>query len=354
MRDTDVNLYREPRLREEFGPFLGAPGPDGTVITTQDIVGETYRRVLAETTAIVAHQWRNEIAHSFLKGFLLYGGVGMGKTTMGRRLAYELSRIFGGNAVVAHEHERRSDQRDLLGPVSNSAHLHHHGDGPEHEGMTGDDVVLVIVDGADIARGRYGDSEEQLQKLFRFAREGEFHGHRHDDDPVRRTVLLFDDVESLFLTRSSGGAKEWHFSQNSVFFHAIDELDTAHTVVILTTNRIDLVDEAIIDRFLPYEFQFLAPQVLEQVARHRAGVQQLDEAHLAPVLAAIREPVHPVKSIRQVERMVARAYVASIVGISAAHLPTGRGESTRSGGKIAPIESLPDIDDPKRLLIPAS
>ena len=326
MRDTDVNLYREPRLREEFGPFLGAAGPDGTAITTQDIVGEMYRRVLAETTAIVAHQWRNEIAHSFLKGFLFYGGVGMGKTTMGRRLAYELSRIFGGN-VVAHGHERRSEERDM-GPVSKSEHLHHHGDGPEHEGPAGDDVVLVIVDGADIARGRYGDSEEQLQKLFRFAREGEFHGHRHDDDPVRRTVLLFDDVESLFLTRSSGGAKEWHFSQNSVFFHAIDELDTAHTVVMLTTNRIDLVDEAIIDRFLPYEFQVLAPQVLEEVARHRAGLQQLDEAHLAPVLAAIRDPIHPVKTIRQVERMVARAYVASIVGISAAHLPTTRDESS--------------------------
>jgi len=331
VRDTDVNLYRESRLREEFGPFLGEPGPDGAAITTQDIVGETYRRVLAETTAIIAHQWRNEIARSALKGFLFYGGVGMGKTTMGRRLAYELSRIFGGY-VMAHERERCPEGRDL-GLASKSAHLHTHGDCLGHERPAGDDVVLVIVDGADIARGRYGDSEEQLQKLFRFAREGEFHGHRHEDDPVRRTVLLFDDVESLFLTRSSGGAKEWHFSQNSVFFHAIDELDTAHTVVVLTTNRIDLVDEAIIDRFLPYEFEVLAPQVLEEVARHCAALQQLDEAHFAPVLAAIRDPVHPVKSIRQVERMVTRAYVVSIVGISAAHLPTARDESaTRVGG----------------------
>jgi hypothetical protein len=324
MRDSDVNLYREYRLREEFGPFLGAPGSDGTALTTQDIVGEMYRRVLAETTAIVAHQWRNEIARSVLKGFLFYGGVGMGKTTMGRRLAYELGRIFGGN-VMAHQHDRHPEGGNL-GLPSESVQLHDHGDGLGHEHPAGDDVVLVIVDGADIARGRYGDSEEQLQKLFRFAREGEFHGHRHEDDPIRRTVLLFDDVESLFLTRNSGGAKEWHFSQNSVFFHAIDELDTAHTAVVLTTNRIDLVDEAIIDRFLPYEFEVLAPQVLEDVARHRAVLQQLDETHLAPVLAAIRDPVYPVKSIRQVERMMARAYVASIVGISTAHLPPARDE----------------------------
>jgi hypothetical protein len=334
VRDSDVNLYRESRLREEFGPFSGGLGPDGIEVTTQDIVGEMYRRVLAETTAIVAHQWRNEIVRSVLKGFLFYGGVGMGKTTMGRRLAYELSRIFGGN-VVGHEHERHPEGGDL-GLPSKSVNLRNHGDGLGHERPAGDDVVLVIVDGADIARGRYGDSEEQLQKLFRFAREGEFHGHRHEDDPVRRTVLLFDDVESLFLNRSSGGAKEWHFSQNSVFFHAIDELDTAHTVVVLTTNRLDLVDEAIIDRFLPYEFEVLAPQVLEEVARHRAVLQQLNEAHLAPVLAAIRDPVHPIKSIRQVERMMARAYVASIVGISAAHLPTARGESApRVGGSVS-------------------
>jgi len=76
MRDTDVNLYRESRLREEFGPFVGEPGPDGTAVSTHDIVGDTYRRVLAETTAIIAHQWRNEIARSVLKGFLFYGGVG--------------------------------------------------------------------------------------------------------------------------------------------------------------------------------------------------------------------------------------------------------------------------------------
>jgi hypothetical protein len=56
VKDIDVNLYRESRLREEFGPFFGEAGPDGTALTTQDIVGETYRRVLAETTAIVAHQ----------------------------------------------------------------------------------------------------------------------------------------------------------------------------------------------------------------------------------------------------------------------------------------------------------
>src|SRR3954471_7289942 len=219
MRDSDVNIYRAGRLYQEFGPFMGEPGPDGTGIAANDIVGAPYRTVLAETAAIVAHQWSNEISRSALKGFLFYGGVGIGKTTMGRRLGYELARQFGGE-LMHQDIERVTGVEHDHG----NGLAHDHGFGFLHEHPTswgdvlaGDDIALVIIDGADIARGRYGDSEEQLRKLFDYAREGEIRGHRHEEDPTRRTVLLFDDVESLFLARSSGGAKEWHFSQNSVF-----------------------------------------------------------------------------------------------------------------------------------------
>src|SRR5947208_16872616 len=295
VRDTDVNLYRPQRLLAEFGPFLDEPGADGVGRTANDIVGDTYRKVLAETTAIVGHQWRNEISRSALKGFLFHGGVGIGKTTMARRLAYELCRIFKAPGLADHEHDNGH-------PAGHEHDVTH-----THDTDFGEDIVMVIVDGADIARGRYGDSEEQLRKLFDYAREGEFHGHRHDDDPTRRTIVLFDDVESLFLERGSGGAKEWHFSQNSVFFHAIDELDTARTAVLLTTNRIDLVDEAIVDRFLPYEFARPPEDVLLEVARHRAGLQHLDSALLTPIVEEITRDDSSVKSLRDVERMVTRA-----------------------------------------------
>jgi len=304
VRDTDVNLYRPQRLLAEFGPFRDELGSDGVGRTANDIVGDTYRKVLAETTAIVAHQWRNEISRSALKGFLFHGGVGIGKTTMARRLAYELCRIFKAPGLADHEHDNGQ-------PAG-----YDHSFGHSHDTDFGEDIVMVIVDGADIARGRYGDSEEQLRKLFDYAREGEFHGHRHDDDPTRRTVLLFDDVESLFLERGSSGAKEWHFSQNSVFFHAIDELDTARTAVLLTTNRIDLVDAAIIDRFLPYEFSRPPTEVLTEVAWHRASLQKLADKDLTPILDEIERENSSVKSLRDVERTVTRAYVASIVGQS--------------------------------------
>jgi AAA+ superfamily predicted ATPase len=279
MRDSDVDLYTFERLRDEFGSF-SAVDSDGLGRAERELVGSRYREILRELTAIVSYQWKEHMERSALKGFLFHGGVGVGKTAMAKRLTYELCRSFGDN-------------------------------GAANRGA--DEVVMVLIDGADVARGRYGDTEEQIRDIFNFARDGQSGGHhRHDDDPKRRTILLFDDVESLFLTRNSSGAKEWHFSQNSIFFHSMDDLDTAHTAVILTTNRLDLVDEAIVDRFLSYEFTAPPVSVLAQIARDKGALQRMTESEIQPVLDAIHKP-GAVKSIREVERMVMRAYVNKLL-----------------------------------------
>jgi SpoVK/Ycf46/Vps4 family AAA+-type ATPase len=277
LRDTDVNLYDYDRLREQFGTFCEDGKEAIPALSERDLVGEPYRRMLSEMARIVAYQWTQDVRQSALKGFMLFGGVGIGKTSMGKRLAYELCRVFGD-----------------------------FGKGQPRK----NEVVLVLVDGADIARGRYGESEAQIERLFQYARHGEYGGYHGDDIPQRRTVLLFDDVESLFLTRSSTGAKEWHFSQNSVFFHNVDELDTAHTVVVLTTNRLDLVDEAITDRFLSYEFGTPPADVLQAVARQKAELHKLPLEDVKHLLEHISDPHSGIRSIREVERMVVRAYVA--------------------------------------------
>ncbi len=281
MRDSEVDLYTFERLREEFGPFAGSKADDdGLGCAERELVGSRYREILRELTAIVSYQWKEHLERSVLKGFLFHGGVGVGKTAMAKRLTYELCRNFGDNGAG----ERGADE-----------------------------VVMVLVDGGDVARGRYGDTEEQIKEIFKYARDGQSGGHHHhDDEPKRRTMILFDDVESLFLTRNSAGAKEWHFSQNSIFFHSIDDLDTAHTAVILTTNRIDLVDEAIVDRFLSYEFATPPASVLEQIVRDKGALQRLDKSELQPILNVI-QTAGAVKSIREVERMVMRAYVNNLL-----------------------------------------
>ena len=286
MRDADLNLYDCARLRERFGKFLDA-APDSPIPgrVEHEMLGEACRQILTQTGRLVSHQWREHLEHSAVKGFLFHGGVGIGKTTMAKRLAYEMCRVFASDGS------------------------------PD----AGNEVVLVIVDGSDIARGRYGESEERLAELFEYARDGETHGHggrsghghRHDNDTMRRTVLVFDDVESLFLARSAEGAKEWHFSQNSVLFHSLDELDTSHTIVVMTTNRFDLLDEAVIDRLLPCEFPAPGAELLMEIARDKARAQGLTEHDLAGVLGRIAEG-EPLRSVREVERMVTRAYVEKV------------------------------------------
>jgi SpoVK/Ycf46/Vps4 family AAA+-type ATPase len=279
LRDSDVNLYDAERLKRDFGAFVKA-GDTIPGRTERELIGDDYQRILAETARIVAYQWCQHLDNSALKGFLFHGGVGIGKTTMAKRLTYEMCRVLGDDGSRA--------SRD-------------------------NEVVLVVVDGADIARGRYGDTEERLRDLFDYAREGEagYHGHHHDDEPNRHTVLLFDDVESLFLRRSSEGAREWHFSQNSVFFHSMDELDTAHTIVVLTTNRFDLVDQAIIDRFMAYEFGVPSVEVLQEVARAKGRQQRLTDDDLAPLLRTIGST--RIETIREVERLVMRAYIDKVL-----------------------------------------
>jgi AAA+ superfamily predicted ATPase len=165
----------------------------------------------------------------------------------------------------------------------------------------------VTVDGREIARARYGESEQRIQDIFEAA-EGGF------SEPGRRVVLLFDDVESVLMARGSAHAKEWHFSQDSTFFHAVDQLDTSRVVLVATTNRPDLVDEAIRDRFLAYDVGTPPVAVMIAVAERLAEAQGLPEPAVAELASAVAAGAADgaVSSLRQVERLVLRSYVASL------------------------------------------
>ena len=132
MRDSDVDLYTFERLRDEFGPFAGAEAGDDLGRAQRELIGSRYREILRELTAIVSYQWREHMERSALKGFLFYGGVGVGKTAMAKRVTYELCRRFGDNGMA---------------------------------GRNSDEVVMILVDGADVARGRYGDPRSRSARF---------------------------------------------------------------------------------------------------------------------------------------------------------------------------------------------
>ena len=267
----DLTIFDGARLREEFGAFVG-PSPGGfSWQVERELHGAWYRQTLGQLSMIVAHQWRRGIRRSALRGFFLHGPPGLGKTTLVKRVSLELCRIFEQAA-------------------------------PD-DAATG--VQLVLIDGADLARSRYGETEELLDALFDLVQTP-------TDD--RRTVLLFDDVESLFFQRGNSGVREWHFSQNSVFFHRVDELDTSRAVVMLTTNRADLVDAAVRDRFEEIAVPTPPRDVLLDVLRAKLRQQELPEADAERFLQQLEAANGEALSVRTIERLVMREYIQAVTG----------------------------------------
>jgi len=139
------------------------------------------------------------IKNNPFKGFLIEGTPGTGKTEVVKQ--------------VAHKLDRRMKN-----------------------------VYYLFVDGASIASPKWGEAEQKLRRIFRKTYELQ-QEHRN-----AKLLILFDDIESLMISRGAELAKEWHYSINSILFHEIDALNPLNTILLATTNRIDLVDDAIISR----------------------------------------------------------------------------------------------------------
>ncbi len=235
-----------------------------------DMVGSFYASLLSELTAITEHQWRSKSPRGLIKGFMLSGPPGTGKTTMAKRLAYELGRKF---------------------QVENEP-----------------PVMLAFIDGGEISRSRYGESEERIRDIFMHAKTG-------FTQAGQRSVLLFDDVESIFMSRGSQHAKEWHFSQDSVFFHSIDELDTSRSIIVLTSNRPDLIDEAIRDRFLSYTVDYPDLDTLIQMIAQIPVLQELSGNEHAAMKDELVKAVKAgeVRSMRDAQRFALQRFVAKLL-----------------------------------------
>ena len=169
-------------------------------------------------------------------------------------------------------------------------------------------IVLAFVDGGEISRSRYGESEERIRDIFLHARSG-------FTAAGQRSVLLFDDVESIFMARGSQHAKEWHFSQDSVFFHSIDDLDTSRAMIVLTSNRPDLIDDAIRDRFLSYVIDYPDLETLIQMIEQIPAFVQLPNAQRAvlrhDLVSAVRDGA--VRSMRDAQRFAMRHFVSKLL-----------------------------------------
>jgi len=161
------------------------------------------------------------------KGFILEGPPGTGKTEIVKQVAKKLDRHLGN-------------------------------------------IFIMLVDGASIAAPRWGEAEKTLKSLFKKVEQLK----QQKRNP--KLIILFDDVESLMIARGSELAKEWHYSINSVLFHEIDNLDPTSVIVFATTNRPDLVDEALKTRLYRIEVPSLPLDQLTTLVREILEVSHVN------------------------------------------------------------------------------
>jgi proteasome-associated ATPase len=137
------------------------------------------------------------------KGFLLYGPPGCGKTLLGKATAYNLRQQLKAQTGVDH---------------------------PE---------FFLHVKGPELLNMWVGESERQVRDLFTQCRE------RAADGAL--AFLFIDEAESLLGTRRAGRFNSMSSTIVPMFCTEMDGMDPLqNVVVILASNRADLIDPAIL------------------------------------------------------------------------------------------------------------
>lgn len=141
--------------------------------------------------------------HSVPKGFLLYGPPGCGKTMLGKATAFNLRRQIRERTGVDH---------------------------PE---------FFLHVKGPEILNMWVGESERQVRDLFAQCRERAGEG--------ALSFLFIDEAESILGTRRAGRYHSILSTLVPMFCTEMDGIEPLqNVVVILASNRADLIDPAIL------------------------------------------------------------------------------------------------------------
>jgi proteasome-associated ATPase len=135
-----------------------------------------------------------------IKGVMLSGAPGVGKTLLGHYAHTQLAR---------------------------------------HHGVEKGDSGFIYVKGPEILRGIVGASEAEVRSLFaRGARH--YHMHKYP------AILFIDEADAVFPKRGSGISTDINNTIVTTFSSEMSGLNANHVVVLLATNHPEIIDAAIL------------------------------------------------------------------------------------------------------------
>jgi len=229
------------------------------------LLGEFHNDICFKCVSLISYQYKNLISDG-IKGVLFYGVPGNGKTMTALKVIEKLFAEFG-QRIDWNEH-------------------------------------MIFTDCGDLAHYRYGETEQKIKDVFKRGRE-----RTKNISPI---IYVFDDADGLFITRDWGVKLEaWYLGHLNVFFHQIDNLNTTKEFIILTTNRIDLIDNAIRDRL--YEIEFPEPSMKVKIAlmEYRAKKLKINK-NVQIEMKEIISRNKSIKSLRDVENFILFKYTEEI------------------------------------------
>ena len=232
------------------------------------LIGDLHNEISQKIVKIFLVQNEREISDG-IKGFILHGPPGTGKSTIAKWVISD---------VVA------------------KTHLEHFPD----------DQLYVLLNLADIAKAKFGETEDIIREKFESAMKiaknnGNFF------------IIVMDDVDGMFPTRSYQKLDAWYLGHLNVLFTELDKLETDKVGIIMTTNRRDLLDDAVISRLVDFEVPFINIETAKMKIESRIKELKMDNDYIEIVLNRINKKIKDgtIKnlSFRDVEKEMMFAYL---------------------------------------------
>ena len=127
------------------------------------------------------------------------------------------------------------------------------------------------------------------------------------------------------IKRGANVAVEWHYSINSILFHQLDNNDPSRLMIIATTNRTDLIDDALRSRLYFYEINelkreeldFLTEEIIDNMyiegkdkLKKRVGelLTKLEEDIKNGIIKRENPP-----NIRDIQHLITKVYIEELI-----------------------------------------